>query len=98
MENKFEKSSMIQLTGLWKNEKKDGEEYFKGYLGGATILIYKNRYKSASNHPDYIMYLSEGKDKRYSENVGSDANDGAKKSAGEWKKFESKNVDDDIPF
>ena len=98
MENKFEKNSMIQITGLWKNEKKDGEEYFKGYLGGATVLIYKNRYKSASNHPDYIMYLSEGKDKRKDENVDPGSNDGAKKQAEDWNRFENKNADDDIPF
>jgi hypothetical protein len=98
MENKFDKTPMIQITGLWENQKKDGETYFKGYLGGANVLIYKNRYKTASNQPDYILYISEGKDKRKDENVDPSANDGAKKSAGEWKKFESKNVDDDIPF
>lgn len=97
MENK-EKTPMIQLTGLWKNEKKDGETYFKGYLGGATVLIYKNRYKTASNHPDYVLYLSEGKDKRKSEIADPGANDVAKKSVEGWKKYEGKNLDDDIPF
>jgi hypothetical protein len=60
--------------------------------------MYKNRYKSAPNHPDYILYIGEGKDKRKSEIVDSGANDGAKKSVGDWKKFENKNTDDDIPF
>ena len=38
-------SELIQLTGLWLNTKQDGEKYFSGNLGGAKVLIFKNKHK-----------------------------------------------------
>ena len=51
---------MIELTGLWLNETKEGKKYFKGSLGGATVLVFKNEHKEpGSNQPDYKLCLAE---------------------------------------
>ena len=55
-----EKKPKLKLTGLWKKRiEGSGIEFFTGYLGSAQIEIWPNRYKTADNHPDYIMYLTE---------------------------------------
>lgn len=54
---------MILLTGLYLNESKKGEKYFKGRLGTGDILIYKNKKKSQEKDPDYYLYLAEKVDK-----------------------------------
>lgn len=56
-----EKSKLIQITGLWENKKADGSTYFSGYLGGASIVIFKNGYKTETKHPDWVMYVGESK-------------------------------------
>jgi len=57
-----EKKPMIEMGGLWKNEGKNGV-YFSGYFNKAKLLVFPNGYKKADNHPDFIMYITEG-DKR----------------------------------
>lgn len=53
---------MIRLTGLWLNTKKEtNEKYFKGKLGTAEILIFKNKHKKNNTDYDYLMYLDENK-------------------------------------
>jgi len=52
---------MIKLTALWKNTKADGETYLSGTWGEAKVLVFSNKYKKESNHPDYIVYLAENK-------------------------------------
>ena len=51
-------SEMIQLTGLWLNQSKSGEKYFSGNLGGAKVLIFKNKHKTEEKHPDYQLYIA----------------------------------------
>ena len=52
-------SEMIQLTGLWLNQSKTtGEKYFSGNLGGAKVLIFKNKHKTEEKHPDYQLYIA----------------------------------------
>lgn len=49
---------MIEISGLWLNESKDGKtKYLVGYMGSAKILIFKNNYKKEDKHPDWIMYV-----------------------------------------
>jgi len=50
---------MISVTGLWLNDKLDGEKYMKGYFGKAEVLIFSNKYKTEDNQPDYILYIAE---------------------------------------
>jgi len=53
---------MIRLCGLWLNQKADGgDKYFKGKLGTASILIFKNKHKKDDKDYDYLMYLDEDK-------------------------------------
>ncbi|MBB6052308.1 hypothetical protein [Armatimonas rosea] len=53
-------SDMIKLGGLWTNKDKDGNTFLTGKLNpGVRILIFKNKYREAENHPTHIMYLSQ---------------------------------------
>ena len=49
----------IRLTGLWVKQGQQGEQYFEGTLGNASIRIYQNKYKQRDNQPDYLIYLNE---------------------------------------
>ena len=49
----------LKLTGLWKNQARDGQEYFAGSLSpGVRILIFKNSFKNEDRDPDLILYLA----------------------------------------
>ena len=53
---------MIRVMGLWMNTKKEtGEKYFKGKLGTAEVLIFKNKNKNKENDFDYLLYMDESK-------------------------------------
>ena len=53
---------MIRLMGLWLNTNKTtGDKFFKGRLGTADVLIFKNKNKKDENDFDYLMYLDEHK-------------------------------------
>tara|TARA_R110002110_G_scaffold177997_2_gene382782 strand:+ start:1447 stop:1653 length:207 start_codon:yes stop_codon:yes gene_type:complete len=53
-------SGLIKLCGMWKNEDKNGNEYFSGnYTYGTKLLIYTNSFKEKPNDPDYIMYIAK---------------------------------------
>lgn len=55
---------MIEATGLWVNESKDGTKYFSGTMGKVRVIIFKNTFKEeGGNEPDYILYLDEQKKK-----------------------------------
>lgn len=53
---------MILLTGLYLNESKKGEKYFKGKLGTGNLLVYKNKKKETDKDPDYYIYVAEKSD------------------------------------
>lgn len=57
-------SDMVKLTGLWKNETKEGETFYAGNLGNARVLIFKNQYKEESKHPDLNLFIAPQKEKR----------------------------------
>ena len=55
-----EKNKMIRLTGLWKQETKDGKTYLNGILGGSRIMILPNEYqREGKKDPDYHIMISE---------------------------------------
>ena len=49
----------MQVSGLWKNTSANGDMYLQGKLGNSVrILIFKNKYKTADNQPDYQIYFA----------------------------------------
>lgn len=54
-----EQSKLIEFTGLWVNESRNGEKYFSGNVSGRMkLLIFKSKHKETDKHPDYIAYLA----------------------------------------
>ena len=52
-------SDMVKLTGLWQNQSKNGENYLSGNLGGARVMIFKNKYKrEGSKDPDFNLFVA----------------------------------------
>jgi PhoPQ-activated pathogenicity-related protein len=82
---------MIKVTGLWKQQDKNGVTYFSGNFGDARVLIFVNRYKDKPNQPDYIMYLADrnGKPKQEDDSVAK-----AQELFGDAIEIE----DDQLPF
>lgn len=54
-----EKTGMIYVSGLWKNQSKAGQFYLGGTMGGVKILIFPNRNKTADNHPDFHLLFGQ---------------------------------------
>ena len=50
---------MIELSGLWLNDSKEGKKYFSGSLGRARLLVFKNDFKKDEREPDYLLYLDK---------------------------------------
>ena len=76
---------MIKLTGMWRNEGKNGE-YFSGSLGSGKVLLFENKYKRKDTDPSHILYLAEKQDK-----------DGAKPEEPAQQSGPSED-DSDVPF
>lgn len=55
----------ITLTGLWKNEDKEGKTFLSGQISpGAVLFIMQNGFKEKdSKQPDYIAYIAKAKKK-----------------------------------
>lgn len=53
----------LRLTGLWIKKGQNGKDYFEGKLGSAILRVYVNDYKKTESQPDYVVYLSEDKEK-----------------------------------
>lgn len=51
-------SKRVKMTGLWKNETRNGKEYWSGNLGSARIEVWPNDRKERDNHPDLNVYLA----------------------------------------
>lgn len=69
-----EKTTMVKLTGLWKNTGKDGKTYLTGTVNpGAKLLVMPNTFKKKDSDPDYYAYVAPS-DKREEpkEDAGSD--------------------------
>jgi hypothetical protein len=60
-------SDLIKIGGLWKNQDKNGNDYFSGgFTYGTKLLVMANTFKEKDNEPDYIVYIGK-KDKPESE-------------------------------
>lgn len=52
-------ADLMQVSGLWKNTSANGDTYLSGKLGpNVRILVFKNKYKTQENHPDYQVYFA----------------------------------------
>ena len=68
-----DKNELLKLGGLWKNEDRNGNDYFSGnFTYGTKLLILKNTFKEKSNEPDYNIFLSKQDKKGESKNDASD--------------------------
>lgn len=67
---------MIEVSGLWIHESKEGKKYFTGNMGKVRIVIFKNTLKKeGSNEPDYNMYFDEAVKKVVATSSSIDYND-----------------------
>jgi len=56
-------SDKIKLGGLWKNQDKNGNDYFSGgFTYGSRLLVMKNTFKKSEKEPDFHAYLVPKKD------------------------------------
>ena len=55
--------AMEKIGALWQKKTKQGETFFSGMVGGKPVIIFKNAYKQASNHPDYLVYPGQDREK-----------------------------------
>jgi len=67
-----EEQGLIKLTGLWKQEGKDGKIYYSGGLSYSTnLLLFPNKYKQPGDkNPDLILYIAK-KEKKPKPEEGS---------------------------
>lgn len=56
MENKI-----IEISGLWVQQTKDGRKYMSGSMGKTRILVFKNDKKGNENAPDYRLCIAENR-------------------------------------
>lgn len=56
-----QQTELVEISGLWKNEDKNGNVYLTGYLGSAVIKIFVNQFKENDKHPDFKMYVTRPK-------------------------------------
>jgi len=52
-----------KIGALWQKNDKNGQPYFSGIIGGKSVIVFKNKYKQASNHPDYLVYPGQDREK-----------------------------------
>lgn len=69
-EEKDNKDNLIQVTGLWKRTAKSGEVYSAGRWGDVYVSVFKNKYKTGEEHPDYVLCISPARAKRKPEENG----------------------------
>jgi hypothetical protein len=79
------KSDLINLCGLWETTSQAGQQYLRGRLGGATVLVMRNKFKTQPNQPDWIVYMAKPPPK-----------DAGKPPEGPEVPFDG--TDSDIPF
>lgn len=57
-------SKLIEITGLWKQETKNGEVYLTGNWGRTKVLVFVNKHKKPdSKEPDYRAFLAPNEPK-----------------------------------
>jgi uncharacterized protein (DUF736 family) len=49
---------MVKITGLWKQQDKNGQTYLAGTLSQVSkVMVMPNSYKKTESDPDYFFYL-----------------------------------------
>ena len=49
---------MINLTGLWRSETKNGREYWSGIMGGVKIIMFRNN-STNSKAPEFNLCIDQ---------------------------------------
>jgi len=49
---------MLNITGLWIEESKEGSRYLQGRVGGCYVKAFKNNMKRSDSDPDYNLCMS----------------------------------------
>ena len=57
------KNDLVFIGGLWKNQAKDGRDYFSGSFGLGRLLIFEVKERKSEKHPTHSMYVAPGKPK-----------------------------------
>ena len=53
-------NAKIKLTGLWKNETRDGQSFLAGSISpGVRLLIFDNGFRKKPTDPEFIAYLAQ---------------------------------------
>ena len=88
------KEGLIKIGAFWERETFKGDKYLSGSrIDNGQLVMFKNGFKKADNHPDWILYISEVRKK--DEQSGD-----AERTSGE-DVFENPRVDEDdelVPF
>lgn len=63
-----EKDPMINISGMWAKEDKNGQVYYTGSLGGARLMMFKNNKKQNDNSPDYTLCVTPARKKEEKSN------------------------------
>ena len=63
------KSDLVNLGGLWKNEK----GFLSGKLGGANLYVFPNKQKQGPKHPDYTVCVGRPQPKKKPEETQDDS-------------------------
>ncbi len=51
---------LVKIGGLWKNQDKNGNDYFSGnFTYGTKMLVMSNTFKNKDNDPDYMVYITK---------------------------------------
>ena len=58
-----QKSDLLRVGGLWRNETKDGKAYLAGSLGSLRLMIFENAFKESEKDPDYVLSIAQAKPK-----------------------------------
>jgi uncharacterized protein (DUF736 family) len=55
-------AQMEKIGALWINQDKNGNDYMMGNIGGKKVIIFSNRNKKESKHPDWIVYPQQSRE------------------------------------
>ena len=55
--------TMVRLTGLYENTSKAGQTYFVGYLGGAKVLLLKDK-RAVEGQPGWALMITARPEKK----------------------------------
>lgn len=70
--DKEERGKMERCGALWQKKDKNGQLFFSGTIEGKPVIIFKNKYKQASNHPDYLVYPGQEREKKAPKDEGEE--------------------------